>query len=235
MLTWSRSPFLRFAVAVLVVLLTEGLRFVLAPWLGDRSPFLPFTLAILGVVLWCGFGPAILASILSLGFALAFPDPRHFSVGDGLEGILFLFTATGIILFGEAINRSRRKLIESERLTRLRTHDAEELAEELNLLIDGAPGYAIYMLDLAGNVTIWNQGAERLLGWAAKSPSSIRPMQWRPASRSAIWSGRPRKAGSSRKTGGCARTVRNSSPPSRSPHYLPRRAGCAVSPRSSRT
>lgn len=165
MLTWSRSPFLRFAVAVLVVLFTEGLRFVLAPWLGDRSPFLPFTLAILGVVLWCGFGPAILASILSLGFALAFPDPRHFSVGDGLEGILFLFTATGIILFGEAINRSRRKLIESERLTRLRTHDAEELAEELNLLIDGAPGYAIYMLDLAGNVTIWNQGAERLLGW----------------------------------------------------------------------
>ncbi|NIJ15390.1 PAS domain-containing sensor histidine kinase [Sphingobium vermicomposti] len=41
------------------------------------------------------------------------------------------------------------------------------LAEELNLLIDGAEDYAIYMLDPEGNVTIWNQGAERLKGWTA--------------------------------------------------------------------
>lgn len=41
------------------------------------------------------------------------------------------------------------------------------LAEELGLLIDGAQGYAIYMLDLDGNVTIWNEGAERLMGWPA--------------------------------------------------------------------
>lgn len=41
------------------------------------------------------------------------------------------------------------------------------LAEELNLLIDGAEDYAIYMLDPHGNVTIWNQGAERLKGWSA--------------------------------------------------------------------
>ena len=39
------------------------------------------------------------------------------------------------------------------------------LAEELNLLIDGAEDYAIYMLDPHGNVTIWNQGAQRLSGW----------------------------------------------------------------------
>jgi two-component system, LuxR family, sensor kinase FixL len=41
------------------------------------------------------------------------------------------------------------------------------LAEELNLLIDGAEDYAIYMLDPQGSVTIWNQGAERLQGWDA--------------------------------------------------------------------
>ncbi|PBN42929.1 PAS domain S-box protein [Sphingobium sp. D43FB] len=41
------------------------------------------------------------------------------------------------------------------------------LAEELNLLIDGAQDYAIYMLDPDGNVTIWNKGAERLKGWTA--------------------------------------------------------------------
>ncbi|MFC3580924.1 PAS domain-containing sensor histidine kinase [Sphingomonas hylomeconis] len=37
--------------------------------------------------------------------------------------------------------------------------------DELNLLIDGAIGYAIYMLDTDGRVTFWNKGAERLKGW----------------------------------------------------------------------
>src|SRR3546814_11359366 len=39
------------------------------------------------------------------------------------------------------------------------------VADELNLLIDGALGYAIYMLDPNGKVTIWNEGARRLKGW----------------------------------------------------------------------
>src|SRR4051812_3439590 len=46
------------------------------------------------------------------------------------------------------------------------TDATRDLAEELNLLIDGAAGYAIYMLDTDGRVTIWNKGAERLKGWA---------------------------------------------------------------------
>ena len=40
------------------------------------------------------------------------------------------------------------------------------MAEELGLLIDGATNYAIYMLDCDGRVTIWNEGAERIKGWA---------------------------------------------------------------------
>lgn len=40
------------------------------------------------------------------------------------------------------------------------------MAEELGLLIDGATNYAIYMLDRDGRVTIWNEGAERIKGWA---------------------------------------------------------------------
>ncbi|UAL09179.1 PAS domain S-box protein [Caulobacter segnis] len=39
-------------------------------------------------------------------------------------------------------------------------------AHQLNLLIDGAAEYAIYMLDPKGDVLIWNAGAERLKGWA---------------------------------------------------------------------
>jgi two-component system sensor kinase FixL len=44
--------------------------------------------------------------------------------------------------------------------------ESAAIVDELNLLIDGAHGYAIYMLDPAGHVTIWNKGAERLKGWS---------------------------------------------------------------------
>jgi len=40
------------------------------------------------------------------------------------------------------------------------------LASELSLLVDAAHDYAIYMLDPAGNVTLWNKGAERMKGWS---------------------------------------------------------------------
>lgn len=42
---------------------------------------------------------------------------------------------------------------------------AQVLAAELSLLIDGAASYAIYMLDAEGRVAIWNKGAERIKGW----------------------------------------------------------------------
>jgi two-component system sensor kinase FixL len=49
-----------------------------------------------------------------------------------------------------------------------RAAQADQLAEELNLLIDGATDYAIYMLDPEGRVAIWNKGAERLKGWTER-------------------------------------------------------------------
>ncbi|WP_454884214.1 PAS domain-containing sensor histidine kinase [Sphingomonas oryzagri] len=50
-------------------------------------------------------------------------------------------------------------------LAEQRLAEASVLAEELDLLIDGGQGQAIYMLDPEGRVTIWNKGAERLKGW----------------------------------------------------------------------
>ena len=40
-----------------------------------------------------------------------------------------------------------------------------ELAGSLNMLLDSAAGYAIFMVDVGNIVTFWNKGAERLLGW----------------------------------------------------------------------
>lgn len=64
------------------------------------------------------------------------------------------------------------------------------LAEELNLLIDGAQDYAIYMLDPDGTVAIWNAGAERLLGWSAAEMVGQHCARFYPAD--AVAAGKPR-------------------------------------------
>ena len=40
------------------------------------------------------------------------------------------------------------------------------LNQELSLLVDGAEGFALCLLDEVGRVTIWNDGAQRLTGWS---------------------------------------------------------------------
>lgn len=70
------------------------------------------------------------------------------------------------------------------------TDSAVLLAEELNLLIDGAQDYAIYMLDPDGNVTIWNEGAQRLKGWTAAEMIGKPAALFYPAD--AVAAGKPR-------------------------------------------
>jgi len=43
-----------------------------------------------------------------------------------------------------------------------------ESEERLRLLIDGSKDHAIFMLDVDGRVTSWNEGAKRLKGWDAQ-------------------------------------------------------------------
>lgn len=162
---WRWSPVARYGAAALIILLIAGLRLTLDPWLGERASFLPFVFAIMGIVLWCGAGPAILASMMSLAAGLAFADTHQLGLGSEIEAGLFLVEALAIIVLGEAVNRSQRRAADSDQIAALRAAEASSVAEELNLLIDGAQGYAIYMIDPKGIVTIWNKGAERLKGW----------------------------------------------------------------------
>lgn len=71
----------------------------------------------------------------------------------------------GVIALAWGIRQRRHAADPGDRREGHRAAHASALADELNLLIDGAQGYAIYMLDPDGNVTIWNKGAERLKGW----------------------------------------------------------------------
>ena len=165
MLARPRPFLLRLAMAIGIVLLTAALRQILHPWLGDRAPFLPFTLVILWAVVSAGTFAAIIAAALALAFGIYFAGADRFGMGDYLEAGIFLLTSVGIIAFAGAVNRARKQAIESDRRADRRANEANQLAEELNLLIDGTQGYAIYMVDVDGNVTLWNEGAVRLKGW----------------------------------------------------------------------
>jgi two-component system sensor kinase FixL len=161
----ERPAWFRYTEAVLLVLLAAAVRQLLDPWLGQSAGFQLLGLAVLATVLRCGRLPAVLATILSLGFGLHFARAGGFDVSDIAQAAVFLLTASGIILLAGAAARLHRSAIASSRMADQRSAEAEHLAEELGLLIDGARNYSIYMLDASGNVTIWNSGAERLTGW----------------------------------------------------------------------
>jgi len=154
-----RSHVFRYGFALFAVLLTAAARLVFAPLLAERAPFMPFALAILVTAFWSGTGPAVISAVLSLLFGLYFSGLADFRAGDVVETGIFLLTSAGLIIVAGAINRARGAAQDSDRRATI-------VAEELNLLIDGAQGQAIYMLDPAGHVTIWNSGAERLKGWS---------------------------------------------------------------------
>lgn len=165
MLTWKRSQYSRYIVAILAVFLVSGMWYLFEARLEGRSPFLPFLLVVLAVAFWCGRAPAILATFLSLGTSFYFVTPYGLGVGDIVDAGAFVLTAGGVMFIVDAAARARRQAAESDQRAEARSAEAMRIAEELNLLIDGARGHAIFMLEPAGTVTIWNDGAQRLMGW----------------------------------------------------------------------
>ena len=163
---WERSTWFRFGAAIAFVLLFAVLRGALEPVLGERAAYLPFVPAILGTVLLCGSVQALLATLMSLGLGWYFSGSRSFDTAHVVEAAIFLFVAMSIIGLGQSINQARRRAAASDANADARSREAQQVIEELNLLIDGAQGHAIYMLDTTGHVTIWNEGAERLKGWS---------------------------------------------------------------------
>ena len=168
MLRWMTAPPVRYGAAVFAVAIASAVRIAFDPWLGDRSAYMTDILAIMAVALWVGRGPAIIATLLGIVAGPAFLRKSLGQSPDIFEVAMFGATAAGIILMSSLIRRSNQRLEMAERTAEQRGAASERLAEELNLLIEGAQGLAIYMLDPDGRVAIWNRGAERLKGWSEK-------------------------------------------------------------------
>lgn len=165
MLTWKLPRYLRYGVATAAVLIVSGIWYLLDAGLWERAPYLPLLVVFVAVVFWCGRTPAILVAFLSLGIGLRFAASNGLVAAEIVEVAAFILSTAVVVALADAAARSHLRLMESDRRAEDRSAEAMRIAEELNLLIDGAHGHAIYMLDPAGNVAIWNNGAERLMGW----------------------------------------------------------------------
>lgn len=141
-----------YAIALGAVGVAALVQLGLSRWLPGASPYLLCTVAVLVTGVFCGALPALLATAL----AVAVVTGLDWIPGEsGISALItFLVAATCIIWIAHRIAR--------------RTIQVDELADELNLMIEGASGYALYMLDPAGMVSIWNEGARRLNGWRAE-------------------------------------------------------------------
>ena len=142
------------------------LRWALAPWLGDYGHFLLYAAAVFATGLFAGAGPALAAALASvLAVTLAGWASGQMAL---VERIVFLLASSVIIIVVSYIIRLQWRLRTTEQVAERGASRADDLAETLNLLIDGAEGCAIYMLDPQGRVTIWNKAAERIQGWSER-------------------------------------------------------------------
>jgi len=162
----SEKRIARFGLALLAVATAFAARLALDPWLDGRTLYLLFTAAVVVVAVFAGAWPAIVAVVLAILAVQTLGGPG--GTIEVIELLAFVATSAVLIWAGHQISGLRAISGRSERTAELRTTEAQNLADELNLLIDGAEGYAIYMLDPHGRVALWNKSAERLKGWATE-------------------------------------------------------------------
>jgi len=113
-----RSSPSRYAAATLAVALATGLRLALQPALGERQPFVFFYFALVFAAWYGGFGPSILAVVLSIASAswLILPPFRPAAASrlpETLALINFVGVCAAIVAFGES-NRAARRRLEGE-------------------------------------------------------------------------------------------------------------------------
>jgi len=155
-----------YGVALAAFGVAVALRWLLSPWLGEHAAYLLFTAPIVAAAAFGGFGAGLGATALGLIAGFAWSGHDRLDATSTTEALTYLLASMCIVLVGAQVGRLRRRSATGELTAATRALQAEDLASELNLLIDGASEYAISMLDPEGRVLIWNAGGQRLLGWS---------------------------------------------------------------------
>jgi PAS domain S-box-containing protein len=150
-----KPPVAAYSVTLAAVAGAWGVRWLLAPLLGDHLPFVTFFLAIV-VAAWVGgLRTTVLAMVLSFGLAWYFFVPPRLSFdlpsGPHFVGLLaYLVVSFGIAGFGEAMHAARRR--------------AERDRERFRLAADAVNGI-IYEYDLRTGHVERTRGLFEVLGY----------------------------------------------------------------------
>jgi two-component system, LuxR family, sensor kinase FixL len=165
---WTRQ-FTRYGVAAAVVLIAYFGGMLLDPWLGERAPFLVFIIPILVSAQFLGRGPALLAASMAMAYGtFSFSKDGTVSTPDLVHLATFAVVSAGILILAHIIESTRAEAVARQHQAEKEAGRSRDLAEALNLLVEGASDYAIFMVDPMGRVMLWNGGAERLFGWLAE-------------------------------------------------------------------
>lgn len=166
MLRINQAYLYRYGVAILASFLALLLRLILEPVLNGTAPLLVFMVPVMLSAWYGGFGPGLLATILSALVGSYFFLPTIFTTNDLTDSTVNKIVQVSIFLLNGILISL---LSQSRRLARKRAQAAslslEESEERYRLLVDGVRDYAIFLLDVDGHIMNWNTGAERIHGY----------------------------------------------------------------------
>ena len=172
------SP-LRYGIALLSVILATTIRLALYPLLGDRFPFLTFFVAIVFTAWYGGFGPSLMALVLSWWSVDYFLLQRRGSlpIFEPNSQIAYPFFALGltVTLLVESVRAAQRRAKASASEAR-RALECQQAHREWLRITLASIADAVITTDSEGRVTSLNPVAERLTGWGA--PEAVgRPLE----------------------------------------------------------
>jgi len=153
----ERGRVWHYGVAPCLVALTLAARVLLEPVLQSEAAYLSFMPALLISAGIGGFGPGIVATILSVAARNLFltDTPPLFSTGI-VNSVAFAFIGIGISWGGELLHTSRRRAI-------MMTSDALAREAHLQSILDTVPE-AMIVIDENGVMQSFSSAAERLFG-----------------------------------------------------------------------
>ena len=180
----NRRGATNYALALLAAAAAVLLRGLLNPMLGNQDPYHTLWLAVVFSAWYCGIGPSIVTILAGLaGIWYWFLPPFHSFLGKGYReifGVLgFLVFSVVIVALGESTRRITVKTREAEEELRRAQEELEDrvrqrtaaLVQKTSQLSEKAAlldlsNDAILVKTAKGTISYWNQGAERMYGWA---------------------------------------------------------------------